>query len=128
MVDTTWYQALLWAVFAVSPIVLLALLFMPAPYGRHAERTFGPTMPTRTAWVVMESPSVFLFVAVFALSPRSLAPVPLILLAMWQAHYVQRTLIYPFLLRTGGKGGRTAVAICAMGFTFNCANATLNAA
>jgi 3-oxo-5-alpha-steroid 4-dehydrogenase 1 len=128
MVDTTWYQALLWAVFAVSPIVLLALLFMPAPYGRHADRTFGPTMPTRTAWVVMESPSVFLFVAVFALSPRPLAPVPLLLLAMWQAHYVQRTLIYPFLLRTGGKGGRTAVAICAMGFTFNCANATLNGA
>jgi protein-S-isoprenylcysteine O-methyltransferase Ste14 len=126
MIHTLWYQALVWAVLGVSPLVLAALLLLPAPYGRHATRSFGPTMPTRWAWIVMESPSVFLFAAVFALGPRSWQPVPLLMLALWQAHYVQRTLIYPFLLRTG-NGGRTAVAICAMGFAFNCANATINA-
>lgn len=126
MTQTLWYHVLLWVIFVVSPVVLTALLFMPAPYGRHAERRFGPTMNTRLAWLVMETPSALVFAAVFFAGPRALYAVPLALLVLWQAHYVQRAFVYPFLLRAT-KHKPTPIVICAMGFTFNCINATLNA-
>lgn len=126
MPGSSWYEGLLWSVFVISPLVVIALVFMPAPYGRHADRRFGPSMPTRLAWVVMEAPSSLLFAGVFFVGPRALEPVPLVLFGLWQVHYAQRAFVYPFLLRTG-KGGRTPIAICAMGFLFNCVNSVLNA-
>lgn len=126
MTDATWYRALLWGVFAVAPLVVLALVFVPAPYGRHADRKFGPTMGTRAAWILMEAPSSLLFAAVFFAGPRAFELVPLLLLAIWQVHYAQRAFVYPFLLRPK-KGDRTPVLICLMGFTFNCVNSLLNA-
>ena len=38
-------------------VAFLALLFVPAPYGRHARAGWGPTLPTRLAWVVQELPA-----------------------------------------------------------------------
>ncbi|HGG57052.1 MAG TPA: DUF1295 domain-containing protein [Nannocystis exedens] len=111
--------------FASAVLTFLALTFISAPYGRHRRQGWGPTMNTRAAWVLMESPAVFGFIAVFFAGEHAWSLVPLILLAIWQAHYVQRTLVYPFLLRTGGKP--TPISVVAMGFTFNAINAYLNA-
>jgi steroid 5-alpha-reductase/3-oxo-5-alpha-steroid 4-dehydrogenase 1 len=80
-------------------------------------------METRLAWVVMEAPAVLAFVPSTAPAPRARGG-PAGLLAMWQAHYVQRTFVFPFTLR---PGGRTPVSVVAMGFTFNAINAYLNA-
>ena len=43
---------------------------------------------------------------------------------MWQAHYLQRTFVYPFLMR---GGARMPVAIMAMAIGFNVLNAYINA-
>jgi protein-S-isoprenylcysteine O-methyltransferase Ste14 len=50
--------------------------------------------------------------------------VPLVLLALWQLHYIQRTLVYPLLMRTGA---RMPVSIMAMAIAFNMLNGYLNA-
>lgn len=122
----TLYDALLWGVLTLSPIVLVALLVLPAPYGRHARGGFGPEIPTRVAWVVMESPAVLAFAAFHWLGDRPLAPVPLVFLVAWQAHYVHRTFVFPITMRVR-PGQGTPAAVAAMGFVFNVVNAYLNA-
>lgn len=111
-------------VFAGAAMTTVSTLAVSAPYGRHGRAGWGPAMNTRAAWVVMEAPSVFLFLYVFSRGGGAFDLAPLLLCAMWQAHYIQRTLIYPFRVRVGRP---TPVAVVAMGFAFNCANSYLNA-
>ena len=124
MTEADLHSQLLAAVLLSSVATALALLFLSAPYGRHARRGWGPMMETRLAWVVMESPAALGFVAIYFAGSHAFELAPLALLAMWQAHYVQRTFVYPFTMR---PGGRTPVGVVAMGFTFNATNAYLNA-
>lgn len=103
----------------------VALLFVPAPYGRHARRGFGPELPTRLAWVIQELPAPVVFALVFLRGEHAAEVVPLVFVGLWQLHYLQRTFVFPLLMRTGGKGTPLATAILA--FLFNCLNASLNA-
>jgi len=119
------YDYLLWGVFATAALTAITLLLLPAPYGRHQRKGWGPTMGTRAAWVVMESPAVIAFFGFYACGARATDLVPLVLLATWQSHYLYRTFIYPMRLRPGGRP--TPVAVVAMGFLFNTINAYLNA-
>lgn len=124
MTEADLHTHLIEAVFLTSVLTALALRFLSAPYGRHARSGWGPTMETRLAWVVMESPAVLAFLAIYSAGAHALELAPLALLAMWQAHYVQRTFVFPFKLR---PGGRTPVSVVVLGFTFNVLNAYINA-
>ena len=73
----------------------------------------------------MESPATLLFVAVYFAGDRALATVPLVLLAMWQLHYINRTFIYPLRIRESNK--RMPISVAGMAFLFNCLNAYINA-
>ena len=108
-----------------SAIVFAVLFFIDAPYGRHRRGGWGPTIPARWSWIVMESPSVFLFGALWLANPDLRAPVVAILGALWLAHYVQRTFVFPFLLRGGER--REPIVIAASALAFNVLNATGNA-
>lgn len=124
MATTTTYDLVLLGLGATAVVVFVALLFVTAPYGRHSRRGWGPTLPARLGWVLMESPAVLAFAGFYAIGPHALELVPLVLLAAWQAHYVQRTFVYPFRIR---PSRRTPAAVVAMAFGFNVANAYLNA-
>lgn len=125
MTLTIGYSVLCWTLLGLSPVTLAALLFISAPYGRHARRGWGPSMSTRWAWVLMESPSVFLFAGWVALGPNRAEIGTLVLAALWLSHYVHRTLWYPFTIRTS-SAKPTPVAVAAMGFFFNLLNASAN--
>lgn len=112
-------------VFIAAAACFMALLFVSAPYGRHARPGWGPTISSRAGWVLMESPAVVLFAVVYAVGDLRAEPVSLALLAMWMLHYIHRTFIYPFRLATASR--RMPVSVVAMGFTFNLVNAYLNA-
>ncbi len=109
----------------LSVPTLLSLFFVVAPYGRHARAGWGPTIPSRLGWILMESPSVWFFAWVYALGPNALKPVPLVLLAMWQLHYVYRSYVFPFLMRLEGR--RMPVTIPLMAIAFNVLNDWTNA-
>jgi 3-oxo-5-alpha-steroid 4-dehydrogenase 1 len=118
------FNILIFAGFAGAAAVFVALFFVSAPYGRYARQGWGPSLPNVLGWILMESPSVVLFAILFfsGTAPRSL---PLwIFFGLWQAHYVHRTLIYPFTLRDGSK--KMPVSVAAMGFAFNLGNAFFN--
>jgi hypothetical protein len=113
-----------WGVIAAALPTLAWLLFVTAPYGRHGRPGWGPTLPARAGWILMESPAVFVWLAVYFRGAQRFELVPLLLLAMWQVHYVHRTLIFPFRLRAERP---VPLVIAALGFGFNSVNAWLNA-
>jgi 3-oxo-5-alpha-steroid 4-dehydrogenase 1 len=116
-----------WAVrleLALAAVTALALTFVVAPYGRHARAGWGPTLPAKVGWAVMESPAVVLFGALFFAGDHRRALVPLVLLGLWQFHYVQRAFVYPFRMRAGA---RIPLFIVVLAVAFNTLNAYVNA-
>ena len=53
------YCVTLVAIFAIAGVVFVLLFFISAPYGRYQRRGWGPALPARWAWMIMESPAVF---------------------------------------------------------------------
>ncbi len=127
MTDSTLYNIALIGVFAAVPLTVIPLLMTNAQYGRHNRSTTpGPKLNTRIAWIYMESPSVFAFAYFFFTGTNADRAVPLVLLLLWQAHYVHRTLVYPFQMRVR-PGDSMPLAIASSGFVFNLVNSFLNA-
>src|SRR3974390_1906793 len=100
---------LVYAMFGLAAATALGLVFVKAPYGRHLRAGWGPTLPSRAGWMIMESPAVFAFAAFYFTGRHWDRAASLALFALWQAHYVHRTLIFPLAMRATGK--RMPVAI-----------------
>ncbi|SEH84934.1 MULTISPECIES: methyltransferase [unclassified Leifsonia] len=119
------YRWFVYAELALALVTFVALLFVVAPYGgRHGRVGWGPTVPARVGWIVMEAPAPVLFVAFFLLGSRRAQLVPLVFLALWLVHYVYRAFVYPFLMRSGS---RMPVLVMALAIAFNTLNAWVNA-
>jgi 3-oxo-5-alpha-steroid 4-dehydrogenase 1 len=114
-----------YVMLGLAAVTLAALSFVTAPYGRYTRSGWGPTIPSRVGWIVMESPAVLAFLAFYLLGSHRAAPAPLVLLALWQTHYIHRAFVFPFAMRAKGK--RMPVAIAAMAIAFNVLNAWVNA-
>lgn len=121
MIDAELHRLLTWIELGLGAMTALSLLFITAPYGRHARPGWGPTLPNRAGWVLMEAPTLAVFVPLYWAGERRAELVPLVLLGLWLSHYVHRTLVFPFRLRTGEK--RMPLAIAGMGAAFNVLNA-----
>ena len=117
---------MVWAVVAAAVPTFLYLLRKTAPYGRHyAGAGWGPHISSRLGWIIMELPAVVVFVAVYLNGMAAFQIVPLLFLVMWQGHYLNRTFIYPFRIRTRGR--KTPLMVVGSGFFFNTVNAYVNA-
>lgn len=126
MTEATLHRTLVWAVFGLAAFTFTALLRFRAPYGRHYGGSgWGPAISNRLGWIVMELPATVLFAHVYASGRAAGAAVPLVFLAMWQLHYLNRTFIYPLRTRTAGKAMPAVVVLG--GFAFNSLNAYVNA-
>jgi 3-oxo-5-alpha-steroid 4-dehydrogenase 1 len=125
MDETTFYHWLVIAWIALAVVTFVALLFVTAPYGRFARGGWGPHVSARWGWVVMESPSLITFVVLYAIGDQRGNPVAIILLFMWVAHYLHRSFIYPFRLRSSRPD--MTISVIAMGAAFNVGNGYLNA-
>lgn len=98
---------------------------IPAPYGRHGGAGWGPTVNGRLGWVLMEAPTLALFLPVLAAGSHAGEPVPMGLAALWLVHYAYRTLLYPARLPSVRP---MPVVVVASGFGFQLVNASANAA
>lgn len=124
MAEPAFYDAVLLAYLILAPVVFVALLFIPAPYGRYTRTTFGPSIGRRLGWVLMELPAPVGLALWFVLGERSTNVVAIVLLAMWQAHYIYRAFVYPFRMRGGAKQMTVFAAI--LGGLFNVGNGYIN--
>ena len=100
-----------------------ALLWTSAPYGRHARGGWGPTLPGRIGWILMESLAVLLFGWIAQGAHRG-ETVPLLLLGLWMLHYVTHVHL-SFRLRSTRQ---MAAIVALMAFGFQTAAAFMNAA
>jgi 3-oxo-5-alpha-steroid 4-dehydrogenase 1 len=125
-----WHSALTTLIFLLCPLVFGALLLLPAAYGRHKKQTqsplWGPGIPTRWAWVIMECPSSLGYALFFFCGDHAWRPVPLLLFLMWQGHYFQRSFIFPFLIRAR-PGDTTPLMIPVLAVSSNLVISFLNA-
>ena len=80
-------------------------------------------IPNWLGWLVMEAPSALTFAFYFILNgtPRSITL--WIFFLQWEAHYIHRAFIYPFMMR-GRK--KIPASVAGMAFFFNLVNAYLN--
>ena len=125
MNERAFFDGTLWVMLGLSAITFVSLFFIVAPYGRHARGGWGASLPSRVGWIVMEVPAALGFAAVFLVGERRGDAVPLVLLALWELHYLNRAFVYPFRRRGGDKP--MPASVVALGFGFNVVNAYLNA-
>jgi len=123
MTEARVFDVLVWSWFGIAAITVVALFWLSAPYGRHARAGWGPTMPARWGWVAMELPAVVTIAVCFAVRPPSTTPT-WVMFALWQVHYLHRSLVFPFRMRGGHKP--MPIAIAGMGMLFNVVNGYLN--
>lgn len=122
MTERALFTTLEYAWFGVAAVTVIALGFLSAPYGRHVRSGWGPRVSARTGWILMELPAALTIAICFALHPPAGAA-PWVMLALWEIHYINRSLVFPFRMR-GGKP--MPLAIPAMAVFFNMVNGYLN--
>ncbi len=124
-----WHHFFLLTTAVICPLVFIGLMVMPAAYGRHkqgAGKAWGPGIPTRWSWVIMEAPSSVGFAIIFFMGDKAFQVVPLLLLLLWQAHYFQRTFIFPFKISVK-PGDTTPISIPLLAICTNSVVSFLNA-
>lgn len=114
------YYTVVCTMAALAVVVFVALQFVTAGYGVAYTRAWGPTVPNRLGWVVMECPVFFAMLVLWLCSERSGMPALVVMACLFLLHYFQRSFIFPLLIK--GKG-RMPLSIIAMGVTFNLVNA-----
>ena len=107
---------------AIALVVFVALYRIKAGYGIFFDPKWGPGIPNRVGWLLMESPVVILMTALWLASERTWEVVPLLFFVIFQTHYVQRAFIFPFLIRGRNK---MPLGIILMAVLFNACNALM---
>lgn len=124
MIEQQVFRYLLIVSFGFAVVVFVVLLYINAPYGRHIRKGWGLLVPNRIGWLLMEIPSSLAMLTLFILGSAPKGVVLIIFLLLWQAHYLHRGFIYPFMLSDGKK--KMPLSVAMMGLVFNLGNGYLN--
>lgn len=111
--------------FLLCPVVLVSLLWVTAPYGRHYRAGWGPRMPNRLGWVLMELPALLVITLLVLQSEVRQMPQAWVPLLFWLFHYGYRTFLFPALMHPSEKTFPALLVLFAVGF--NCLNGFNNA-
>lgn len=120
MFDTSLYYGIVAGMICLAVIVFFALGRITPGYGMMYSKEWGPTLPNRIGWIVMEAPAFIAMLLLWVLSPRADDPAPAVMGALFEIHYFQRSFIFPLLIR--GRN-RMPLSIIACGVIFNILNA-----
>ena len=117
MKENTFYL-IVYAWIAIALVIFPVVLRTIAPYGRHATRKWGTMIDNHAGWILMELPALVVFAFFYLFGAGDRPPVTWIFFCLWLIHYLNRTLIFPFRLRTKGKKMPLAIVCMAIGFNF----------
>ena len=124
--NQTTFQSLVLAWIALAIVLFPIQLKITAPYGRHNRAGLGPQLPSRLGWMVMESVSLIVFAYLFLNgSTQKTAPM-WVFFALWAAHYVHRSFIFPLRTHTSNKQIPLIIVVAAA--AFNLINGAFNGA
>jgi 3-oxo-5-alpha-steroid 4-dehydrogenase 1 len=103
---------------AIGVLIFPFVLKIAAPYGRHTTKNWGPLLPNRLGWIIMESPALLVFAGFFLFGSAPHNIVTWVFFTLYVFHYVNRTFIFPLRLRTPGKMMPVSIVLMALGFNF----------
>lgn len=118
-----WYFWINIAWIGVAVVTFVVLFFITAPYGRHTRSGWGPMIPNKLGWILMELPSPLILSFFFFTGPLEKTLTSYVIWGLWILHYVNRSIIYP--LRTKTKGKKMPLSITFSSILFNTVNASL---
>jgi len=116
------FNGFLIGMVALAVVVVFALRLAPAGYGQYVGKRWGKTINNRAGWVIMEVPVVVVFMIYWLASDRTFATTPLVFFLVFNLHYLQRTFVFPLLIRGDDQ---MPWSIIIFGMIFNTANAVM---
>ena len=114
------YQLLIYTWMAIGAATFLLLLKITAPYGRHTTSKWGPQIDNNLGWILMEAPVMMVLLYYVLSNVQSQNTVTVFLIGCFMFHYINRTFIFPFRIRTKGK--KMPVVIVLSAICFNLVN------
>ena len=114
----------IWIGVAVITFLALVLFKIKAPYGRHSSQQWGPMISNKWGWFIMELPALVLMPLIALMGSSEKNEVSYFLIGIWVLHYANRTLIFPFKLKTANK--KMPLVIVGSAVLFNGVNGFLN--
>ncbi|MEQ9301005.1 MAG: DUF1295 domain-containing protein [Cyclobacteriaceae bacterium] len=111
-----WFDYLVWGWIAIAVITFMFLLKIKQPYGRHTTDGWGMMVNNNWGWFWMELPALIVMPVLALTGPTELQLPQLIIVALWSIHYINRTLIFPFRLKTKGKKMPLSIVLSAVFF------------
>jgi len=112
------FYLIVYAWIAVAIFIFPVVIRIVAPYGRHTTKKWGALVDNRVGWILMELPALLVFAGFFLSGSGDRPTVTWLFFGLWCLHYVNRTLVFPFRLRTKGKKMPLAIVFMAIGFNF----------
>lgn len=120
---STAFNIYLWVMIGIALVVFIALYHVEAGYGMFTSKKWGVSINNKVAWFLMEFPIFAAMIVIWLLSPHRFDIVPLVFLIIFEIHYFQRAIIFPWLMK--GKKSQMPLAVMFMGITFNILNALM---
>jgi len=116
------YTIFLWVMLGTGIFVFITLFFENAGYGQFVTKKWGKNINNKAGWVIMEVPVIIAYVIIWLWSDRRGDTVPLVFTAIFMTHYINRTFIFPYLIR-----GKDVMpwSIISFGMIFNTCNAIM---
>jgi protein-S-isoprenylcysteine O-methyltransferase Ste14 len=112
---------ILWII--VGLIIFPINLIYKAPYGRHTSKKWGISIDNKLGWIIMELPALLLCPAIYFYFKIDF-DISIMFICLWIIHYFNRTIIFPFRIKTKGK--KMPLAIVLSAFFFNIVNGLIN--
>ncbi|MCU0447175.1 MAG: DUF1295 domain-containing protein [Microscillaceae bacterium] len=100
-----------WA--GVAAVVFLVLQFVSAPYGRHTRQGWGTMIDNRWGWLIMEIISPIVLLGTFWHYKTQNGGLTWFFVALWLGHYLNRSIVFPWRIRTNGKKMPLLIALFA---------------
>ena len=122
MLNIQCFNGLIYAMLAMAVVVFISLYFVTAGYGQFRTKQWGWSINNKVAWVLMEIPVFLVMLGIWYFSPLKWNLPQLVLFGLFELHYFQRSLVFPWLLK--GQS-RMPVVIMLMGVLFNVINGYL---
>lgn len=99
------------------------LLRREAPYGRYSSNNWGPMISNKAGWLLMESTVLVTFLVWLPLRTFQWRSPAGVMVCLFFLHYIHRSFVYPFMIRTKGKKMPVVIMLSAM--LFNTVNGSL---
>jgi len=124
MITQSAFYLIVYSWIAIAIFIFPIIIRIVVPYGRHTNARWGAMIDNRLGWIIMESPALLVFAGFFLFGSLKHNAVTWTFFSLWILHYINRTLIFPFRLRTRGK--KMPLAIVFMAIFFNFINGFIN--